>query len=644
MSENGVKTTDLSKGNLLDEVIGNKDNSTISVPFVEFAKQLSGSGEVSTRVLALENQNLDPRISTLEEQTFEADPIYPDTDAGLGATSLGDPFKVLNADPDISYDIFTHGAGPLAVYVASVPSLVGLADVKTLDDIEANFWAAAEKRRADVRARIAAKIAAIICGKAGQSLAYKRLSGTTILSAPGHLMFNGGPYTNDFQHAATNVTWTASIDDMASIVQYSEADGYEGLSRADGIALAGQFDLVASFSAAIGARTLDVLFNGGPRNNLMAAVEQMAKMVEAKEGGRYAAKPIWDFLHGEADASAGNSKADYIADFDNAIFDIRAFSAWAIDDPDYIAPIAVHQMMLSDLTEAFHEILQAQQEVVQRTVLCEFVTSAYPYPHEADEVHPVGEAFALKSEYSKLRLVEMLAGTSKGGSPVCAYATREGGLIRARIATKGGAGLDIDTNIDFGRGIDGATELFGFQFYRNGALIDLTGASLKVRGQMLEIKLAADPGVYLSDEELRYAMQEDGSSLQSGGHLRSGGNVKSLEPAYFSSLMTMHRFTFINGITAAGAAGDGPGGRTITGQTSGATALVHAVTYTSGSFDTDDAQGEFTAYRVNGTFLDGEVVETGAIDMTLSSAPVEEQFKHENWLTRFAVPVTEAAE
>jgi len=263
MAENGVRTTDLSNGSLLDEIIGNKDNSTISVPFVDFAKQLSGSGEVSTRVLALESQNLDPRISTLEEQTFEADPVYSDTAAGLALTPLGNPFKVLNADPDISYDIYTHGAGPMAVYVASVPSLSGLADVKTLDDIEANFWIAAEKRRADVRLRISSKVLAAICGKAGQSLAYKRDTGTTLYSAPGHLMFNGGAYTNDFLHAATNVTHTASIDDMASLVQHSETDGKEGLNRADGIALAGYFDLVASFSAGIGARTLDILFNGG---------------------------------------------------------------------------------------------------------------------------------------------------------------------------------------------------------------------------------------------------------------------------------------------------------------------------------------------------------------------------------------------
>ncbi|MCF7778088.1 hypothetical protein GLP59_10595 [Sulfitobacter sp. M220] len=47
MSENGIKTTVIPKENLLDEIIGNKEQTTVSVPFRSLASQLVGTGAVS---------------------------------------------------------------------------------------------------------------------------------------------------------------------------------------------------------------------------------------------------------------------------------------------------------------------------------------------------------------------------------------------------------------------------------------------------------------------------------------------------------------------------------------------------------------------------------------------------------------------
>jgi len=515
----------------------------------------------------------------------------------------------------------------------------------TLNDIEAAFWAEGEKRRAAIGARDAGRPIAFAGLMGGQSLAFQRASSTAIFTAAGHLMFNGGPNTNQFTHASSNETHTATIDDMASLVDYTDTDGLEGLTRAVGTAAAGRFARTSACSAAVGARTLAILFNNGPRNNLFAAAERMGELLASHVDGPYTPRMPWQIAHGEADANAGTSRADYADQLRSAFIDIRLASAWGADNPDYVVPIMFHQMMMGDTTEAFHEIIQAQADVVRETPRCVFVTAAYPYMHEADEVHPYGEGYAVKSEIATLYGSQMMMGDEDVGCPTCEYVVRNGSIIEAVFKTPRGVSLTEVPEIDFARAIDGSTELLGFQYHRSGALIDLTGASLSIYGRVIHIKLASDPGAVLADEELRYAMQEDAAALQSGGQNRAGGNIRTVEVAVESAVLRMHLFQFTNGITGSGSPGDSPAGRVIIGATSGATALVHRVTYTSGSFDTDDAEGFFTAYRVTGQFAADELVEIGtAIDMTLVGAPVIEPFQHENWLTRFAVAVTEASE
>ena len=58
MSENGVKTTNLTKPSMLDEVIGNRDGSTGAADFSSFAAQLAGTGAVAEALGALAQRDL----------------------------------------------------------------------------------------------------------------------------------------------------------------------------------------------------------------------------------------------------------------------------------------------------------------------------------------------------------------------------------------------------------------------------------------------------------------------------------------------------------------------------------------------------------------------------------------------------------
>ncbi|APE43663.1 hypothetical protein BOO69_09730 [Sulfitobacter alexandrii] len=99
MAENGLKTVTLTPASLADELIGNKDGSSVRVPVNSLAQQLLGVGPVADAINLLEDRvlaGLSPAASWTDLQTIapaaeNVGSSVPDTDTGthLQATATG---------------------------------------------------------------------------------------------------------------------------------------------------------------------------------------------------------------------------------------------------------------------------------------------------------------------------------------------------------------------------------------------------------------------------------------------------------------------------------------------------------------------------------------------------------------------------
>ncbi|MCZ4259201.1 hypothetical protein O4H53_27010, partial [Sulfitobacter sp. G21635-S1] len=108
MAENGVQTVSLDPASTVDEIIGNKDGSSVRVLVNSLGQQLLGSGPVADAINLLEDQvlsGLSPASSwadllALVPVADDVGSSVPDTDAGthLQATATGyDGASVPNA-------------------------------------------------------------------------------------------------------------------------------------------------------------------------------------------------------------------------------------------------------------------------------------------------------------------------------------------------------------------------------------------------------------------------------------------------------------------------------------------------------------------------------------------------------------------
>ncbi|MBT9382234.1 hypothetical protein KM176_00030 [Pseudooceanicola sp. CBS1P-1] len=119
---NGVTTTNADPSALVDELLGNREGSTVRVLFEAFVNQLLASGALADLDIGNRLTSAETRVTTLEGITFAEAETYADTAAGLAATSEGDFFKVQNADTAILYDVYLHDAGSVATFQKSAPS------------------------------------------------------------------------------------------------------------------------------------------------------------------------------------------------------------------------------------------------------------------------------------------------------------------------------------------------------------------------------------------------------------------------------------------------------------------------------------------------------------------------------------------
>ncbi|MBV1864484.1 MAG: hypothetical protein KUG74_08585, partial [Rhodobacteraceae bacterium] len=85
MAENGVRSADLPQAAVVDEVIGNRDSSTINIKVDNLAQQMLGSGPIATEMAVLSSQITSGRVS---QPTWATLVLITPPDDGTGGEVL----------------------------------------------------------------------------------------------------------------------------------------------------------------------------------------------------------------------------------------------------------------------------------------------------------------------------------------------------------------------------------------------------------------------------------------------------------------------------------------------------------------------------------------------------------------------------
>ena len=117
MAENGVKISDNPTLASAEYLLALNEGSSGLFTIFDLGTLLAGGGVL---VGTPTTDALSARITAVEDQAFAESPIYETTAEGIAATSVGDRFRVENADPDIAYDVYDHDTGGVATFITDI--------------------------------------------------------------------------------------------------------------------------------------------------------------------------------------------------------------------------------------------------------------------------------------------------------------------------------------------------------------------------------------------------------------------------------------------------------------------------------------------------------------------------------------------
>ena len=121
-------------------------------------------------------------------------------------------------------------------------------------------------------------------------------------------MFIGGAHVSEFQFWGSNQEFTTNGADVSSVTAFTEGAEQSPCVGVASTIVGGRWSRCYIGSIAVGARPMSKLASGGPRCNLFAFCNRFASLVRA-DG--FEPEFMFYSAHGEADAHAGTSEADY---------------------------------------------------------------------------------------------------------------------------------------------------------------------------------------------------------------------------------------------------------------------------------------------------------------------------------------------
>jgi len=461
-------------------------------------------------------QNAQAAAESARDTSFTYGPKYPDEATGRAAVADGAYFMVIGTGDVAAHEYRRINAGS-STYVTSYPS----ANATIAADERGSYARFAEERasRNDGRPRA---LVLILVGQSGNTSRGTNISG--VVSADAFMPVGGNAMPEMDFFAANNehsIYWT----DVASVVTHAEGVGESPISGIITTVMGNYFQRIYACSVAVGARTLDVLSTIGPRCNLYALTHRLCDIARA-DG--YQPMVAFDMHHGEADMVGAPTEADYLSD---ALFYYgmcQAVAAQAMEKPDYLAPIVIHNPIeMKDGTDGagsrvIHSAIRRMAKTAPQSI---FAGGCYHFESNTDRVHQSDAGYRMRGE----QVGHLLRKHFEGG-------VREHALEVVDVRWSGTTAtvlfsedVVLDTSYDWGTSLNTSFARNGFEWEDNGVLVPVTAVT--VQGRKVVLTLGSAPVGTAAQQKLRIASQTTTSGLVAAiGSLRSGSQIRVNEP------------------------------------------------------------------------------------------------------------------
>lgn len=444
--------------------------------------------------------------------------VYATTAAGIAATVNGKYFSVPSSSTGEYLILYLNSVG-VAVEQKRYPSTSAIAALQLADE-----FGAARGRYADgLQTALVTRPNAAVVILLGQSLNAPRSGAIDQANpAPGALMPYSGTAIYSWPFTATNLEITGQWSDIATCVPYAERGGQTPGVGIISTLLGGKFSRAYIGNAAIGARTLAILNQGGPSNNLWALLKRLCQ--QARDDG-YSPQVMFYSAHGEANANAGTTEAAYYQqgmDYYGGV--CQLWAAQAMRKPNYLAPVVLsYPVAQSNGSSGDNDraIKAAIKRIAADLPNGINLGAIYQWPVDTDRVHPLAASYIKRGEAVGRRLRQFYEGSATDPALHITDVVLTGTTF---VATFSGP-IVRDITLGVGELLNSANAEDGFEWLDNGVGIAISG--LLYQGWRVQGTLASAPAGTLAQQTLRLAVQTTTAALTAGAGNLSGSLVRA---------------------------------------------------------------------------------------------------------------------
>lgn len=460
------------------------------------------------------------RAEAARDAAFVNADIYPDVATGLAAVADGEQFQVVEGDEIVRY---RRDSASAQTEMARYPSAATVSSTQ----LKATETALAHSLLSSGRERPKAAVVLLL----GQSLNAPRGVAEELVGAPTAKMAYGGASIYEWQFTATNILWSSNWEDLSAAVDFTEGTGQTPSVGIVNALAGGRHSRIYICSAAIGARSLEVLLKGEPISNVSAALYRFCEIARA-DG--YDPEVMFYTAHGEANAHTSTTPEAYL-DLGLLYYGkMQLYAAQAMRKPGYMAPIVFtypNQTSAGDNGQRDADVKEGIRLIVDNLPNAIGLGPIYQWPMGSDRVHPEPASFVMRGEavgkalkdyttagvvYQQLRITDVaLNGTEF-------VATFSEPVVR-------------DDTTPFGSALNASNAKDGFEWFDNGTNIGVT--ALVYEGWKVRGTLASAPSGTLAQQDLRIASQAT-PALTAAGPTVNAGSVVRAQSAGWPSIFT----------------------------------------------------------------------------------------------------------
>ncbi|QOD13538.1 hypothetical protein IEE84_04460 [Psychrobacter sp. 28M-43] len=374
----------------------------------------------------------------------------------------------------------------------------------------------------------------------GQSLNAPRGTAVQTKSSPIAKMPVGGASITQWAYNATNALWVGSYSELETAVDYVSGAGQTPATGIISAMSGGVFSRLYIGNAAIGARTLDVLSDGGAITNLNALLHRLCTL--ARNDG-YNPQVMFYTAHGEADAAASATEQDYYSDGIRYYSTAQLYAAQAMRKPNYRAPIVfTHPPQQNAPTDK--EIKAAIKRLASDLPNSIDLGSIYQYPMSSDRVHPTETSYVLRGEKVGKALNSYFEQASIDKALYMTDVTLSGTTFTATF----NATVVRDVSLNFGQALNASQAEDGLEWIDNGTQIAIVSNSLVYSGRNITGTLASAPVGTLEQQKLRVAEQATTATYVLGNDVNAGSVIRKAGDGWQS----IYTPSYVNYVWATG--------------------------------------------------------------------------------------------